>query len=189
MAGFHLPITGWFSAPTDNARVLLTYLTVNASCRLINYPKVPRLDLWLSNQNDRAELAASVRILLRGWKATLEHLEFDHVVDLTIRHSPPPFRTLTECQTQLADLPALKMFETQNMYFDDRALASVCRNRELRVISVSNAQLSRKAIPILEKCEWLEEVYISRCSHLPHAEEAELGRRMPHASTVVIHDR
>jgi hypothetical protein len=172
-----------------NARVVLTYLTVNASCKLINYPKVPRLELWLSNQNDRRELAASVKILLRGWQSTLERLEFDHVVDLTIRHSPPPFRTLTECHTQLADLPALKTFSTQNMQFDDRTLESVCRNRGLRVISVNNAQLSKKAIPILENCNWLEEVYISRCPHLPHADEAELRQRMPHASTVVIHDR
>jgi hypothetical protein len=174
---------------SGNARVVLTYLTVNASCKLINYPKVPRLDLWLSNQNDRRELAASVRILLRGWRSTLEHLEFDHVADLTIRHSPPPFRTLTECQTQLADLPALKTFSTHNMYFDDQALEHVCRNGGLRVISVSNAQVSKKAIAILGNSEWLREVYISRCPQLRHADEAELQERMPHASTVVVHDR
>lgn len=174
---------------SGNARVLLTYLTVNASCKLINYPTVNRLDLWLSNQNDRPELAAALKILLRGWRSTLEHLEFDHVVDLTIRHTPPPFRTLSQCQAQLADLPALKMFSTQNMYFDDRALEAVCRNRELRLISVSDAQLTKKAIPILAKCKWLEEVYISYCPHLRHADEAALRRRMPHASTVVIHDR
>ena len=174
---------------SGNARVVLTYLTVNASCKLINYPKVPCLELWLSNQNDRRELAASVRILLRGWQLTLEHLEVDHVVDLTIRHSPLPFRTLSECHTQLADLPALKTFSTRNMYFDDRTLQSVCCNRGLRILNVSNAQLSQKAIPILEKCKWVEEVYISRCPHLGHAHEAELRQRMPLASTVAIHDR
>jgi hypothetical protein len=173
---------------SGNARVILTYLTINASCKLINYPMVRRLELWLNNQNDRKELAASVKILLRGWRTTLEALEFDHVVDLTIRRTPAPFRTLVECKEQLADLPALQRFSSANMYFDDTVLEHVCRNGMLQEITISNAQLSRRALNILGNCKRLEGAYISRCSQLNRDDEAKLQQHLPRA-TVSISDR
>lgn len=171
-----------------NARVVAVYVTVNAASKLINYPKVRELELWLNNRNDRKELSAAVKILLRGWQTTLETLAFDHVVDLTIRKTPPPYRTLVECQTELADMPALRTFSTTNMVFDDRALEHVCQNSSLEEISITNAQISKKALEILAECKTLHAAYIRRCPKVTPADKAKLEKRLPHASVITIFD-
>jgi hypothetical protein len=171
-----------------NARVVLVHVTVNAASKLINYRKVPTLELWLNNNNDPKELAAAVKILLRGWRATLTTIEFDHVLDLTTsdKERQPPYRALTQCRTELADLPMLERFTTQNMYFDDDTLLAVCSNRRLQDINIVNAKISANGFRQMATCKTLERVSLSRCPRIGEADQEYLAAHLPNAEFVAI---
>lgn len=172
-----------------NARVVLVYVTVNTASKLINYRKVSTLGLWLNNNNDPKELAAAVKILLRGWRATLNTLEFDHVLDLTISDDErqPSYRALTHCRDELADLPMLESFTTQGMRFDDDTLLAVCRNRRLQDINIDNAQISPNGFRQMATCKTLKRVTVSRCPQIGKAEEEYLAARLPKVEWVAVH--
>jgi hypothetical protein len=171
-----------------NARVVLVYVTVNAASKLINYRTVSTLELWLNNNNDPKELAAAVKILLRGWRGTLKAVEFDHVPDLTISRAErqPPYRALTRCRDELADLPVLEDFTTRNMYFDDDTLLAVCRNPRLQGITITNARISPTGFRRMAACQTLERVSVEHCPRIGQTEEEYLAARLPKVEFVSV---
>lgn len=171
-----------------NARVVLVHVTVNAASKLINYRKVPTLELWLNNNNDPKELAAAVKILLRGWRSTLNSIEFDHVLDLTISDAErrPPYRALTQCHDELADLPKLENFTTQSMYFNDETLRAVCRNHRLQDINIINARISPSGFRQMALCKTLERVSVSRCPRIGPADREYLAAHLPKVEYVTV---
>ena len=171
-----------------NARVVLVYVTVNAASKLINYGKVNEFELWLNNNNDPKEIAAALKILLRGWRNTLTVLKFDHVPDLTISDDErqPPFRALTKCRTELADLPVLEQFETQNMYFNDDVLQDICRNPRLKRITIVNAKITPKGFRAMAACKTLEQVYASRCPTIRQSDRDFLAAQLPKVRYVTV---
>lgn len=171
-----------------NARVVLVQVTVNAASKLINYRKVPTLELWLNNDNDPRELAAAVKILLRGWRATLTTVEFDHVADLSVSDDErrPPYRALTRCRDELADLPVLECFTTRNMYFDDDTLLAVCSNGRLKDMTITSAQISPAGFRRMATCKTLERVSVRRCPRIGQADKEYLDAHLPKVEYVVI---
>lgn len=171
-----------------NARVVLVCVSVNAACMLINYRKVNELALWLNNDNDPEELAQALKILLRGWRNTLTSAEFDHVPDATITDAERqlPYRALAKCRGELADLPRLESFTTQNMYFNDNLLQDVCQNSHLKHLTIVNAKISPRGFRRIASCKTLESVYASRCPRLTESDQKYLAARLPMVQYVTV---
>ena len=133
------------------------------------------------HNNDPKELAPALKILLRGWRKTLVTLVLNHVPDATIsdKERQPPYRVLAKCRSELADLPALESFTTQNMYFDDEILQNVCCNPQLRHVTVTNAKISPQGFRRMVPCRTLESVCVSRCPEIGQADKEFLLARLP----------
>jgi hypothetical protein len=169
-----------------NASVYLYHVTSQAACKLVNYRKVRSLELPLNESNEPRELAAALRILLRGWSSTLEYLLIDDVPHAAVARNRPRYRALAGCAAELANLPALETFITIRLCFDDDLLSRVCQNPRLSVIEVKGAEITKRAIESFQRCRSLESISVSSCPRFPSAYRDELVSRCPHAEIIEV---